>query len=82
LREAKASTAQILLLPGFADVDMPGGRFNVGGSRKKKTQPEGPGPGGSGEMFGGCGTKLTPGGRFNLSGSKKKMFRQTYLDYA
>jgi hypothetical protein len=83
LREAKASTAQILLLPGFADVDMPGGRFNVGGSRKKKTQvAKGPGPGGSGEMFGGCGTKLTPGGRFNLSGSKKKMFRQTYLDYA
>jgi hypothetical protein len=83
LRLAKESTTPILMLKGFAEEVMPGGRFNMSGSKKKKIhEKSGPGPGGSGTLLSGCGQAVTPGGRFNMSGSKKKIFRQTFLDYA
>ena len=74
LREAKISTAPILILPAFGS-DIPGGHFNLAGSK--------PSSGGSDTgppLYGAVSAPPTPGGKFNMSGSRKRRFRVTYLD--
>ena len=78
LKEAKNSTAPILMLPGFGS-NLPGGKFNMAGSRKKRAGATEKGPPLNYSVKG-CGERQLPGGKFNLSGSRKRMFRTTFLD--
>ena len=80
LKNAKESTAEVLLLPGFGH-NLPGGTFNLAGSQSPVVRATS-----TNTSLNPClGSEVIkditlPGGRFNLSGSRKKMFRTTYLD--
>ena len=78
LREAKESTAPILMLPAFG-ANLPGGTFNMAGSKVSHVVKSQDSPS-LGYDVKGCGERVLPGGKFNLSGSRKKSGRVTYLD--
>jgi hypothetical protein len=78
LREAKISTAPILMLPAFG-ANLPGGTFNMAGSKVSPISKSQDSPS-LGYAVKGCGDRVLPGGKFNQSGSRKKTGRVTYLD--